>query len=29
MEHYGVTNLTDAADGIKLLKEQQSDVHFF
>ena len=29
MEHYGVTNSTDAADGIKLLKEQQSDVHFF
>ena len=29
MEHYGVTNFTDAADGIKLLKEQQSDVHFF
>ena len=29
MAHYGVTDTTDVADGIKLLTEQQSDVHFF
>ena len=29
MNHYGVTDSSDFSDGIKLLKEQQSDVHFF
>ena len=29
MKHYGVTNSSDFADGIELLKKQQSDVHFF
>lgn len=29
MSHYGVTDSSDFSDGIKLLKEQQSDVHFF
>lgn len=29
MAHYGVTDTRDIADGIKLLKAQQSDVHFF
>lgn len=29
MAHYGVTDSTDLADGIELLKKQQSDVHFF